>query len=207
MAGRRCWVVALAEGRLCVDTASGLVLRLERLDRAGQPMASFTMTELSYGLDLAPQIFDNPIPGGHGPLVSGLTQTAGGYPGRRRHGLFTTLVPTWLPSGLRGADADVRQLLRSKHDYAPEQRVRQVYADGAGRAALELIETLPGSAWDVTPAGDPGMRRVGAAGQRLGSGRFRAAGVVGAASRRHGGARLQPRPAPARAGARGRRLQ
>lgn len=35
--------------------------------------------------------------------------------------------------------------------YAPQDRVRQAYADQQGRVALTLIETLPDSAWDVTP--------------------------------------------------------
>ena len=75
VAGRRCWVVLLhTAGRVCLDEETGLVLRLERLDRAGKPVALFRMLEISYGLDLAPELFTNPIPGGHGPLIDGLSQ-------------------------------------------------------------------------------------------------------------------------------------
>ncbi|MCA1599149.1 MAG: hypothetical protein LC769_09055, partial [Chloroflexi bacterium] len=57
VAGRPCWTLTLsAGGQVCVDVASGLALRVERLDRAGRPVALFLVTGISYGLDLAPQI-------------------------------------------------------------------------------------------------------------------------------------------------------
>lgn len=124
------------------------------------------MTELSYGLDLAPQIFANPIPGGHGPLVGGLTQPLVDLQVADDLALFTTLVPTWLPRGLRAQTPTFDSFYDQSHGYAPEQRVRQVYADGAGQPVLEVIETLPGSPWDVTPPA-AGLRRVGRGGHRL----------------------------------------
>jgi len=51
--------------------------------------------------------------------------------------------------------AVARGVARALDPVAPvplaRRRVRQAYADRLGRAALVLIETLPGSAWDVTP--------------------------------------------------------
>jgi hypothetical protein len=159
VAGRRCWDVALsATDRLCADTATGLMLRLERLDRSGQTQATFVVTALSFGLDLAPQLFTNPIPGGRGPLVNGLTQPLLDLQSADDFALFTTLVPGWLPAGLATQTPTFDSFYDATRGYAPQQRVRQTYADRSGRVVLTLIETLPGSAWDVTPpaaAGHP----------------------------------------------------
>lgn len=167
VAGRRCWLIALAaSGRVCVDAASGLALRVERLDRAGEPIAGFTMSALSYGLDLAPQIFDNPIPGGRGPLVDGLTQPLADIQVADDMALFTALIATWLPAGLSAQIPTFDSFYDQTRGYAPQQRVRQAYTDHAGRVVLALIETLPGSAWDVTPPVAQG-RRVRRGGQTL----------------------------------------
>jgi hypothetical protein len=152
VAGRRCWALALsATGRLCADAATGLALRLERLDRSGQVEARFTVTALSFGLDLAPQLFANPIPGGRGPLVNGLTQPLLDLQSADDFALFTTLIPGWLSRGLAPLTPTFDSFYDATRGYAPQQRVRQTYADRTGRVVLTLIETLPGSAWDVTP--------------------------------------------------------
>lgn len=167
VAGRRCWLVALgATGRLCADTATGLALRVERLDRAGQPRATFSVTALSFGLDLAPQLFANPIPGGRGPLVNGLTQPLLDLQAADDIALFITLVPGWLPRGLLAQTPTFDSFYDQTRGYAPQQRVRQAYTDRSGRVAMTLIETLAGSAWDVTPSAAAG-RSIRDRGQSL----------------------------------------
>ncbi len=158
VAGRPCWVLALPEpghggggSQVCVDKASGLALRVERLDRAGRPVALFLVTGISYGLDLAPQIFANPIPGGHGPLVNGLSQPLLDIQSADDVALFMALVPRYIPPGLVARTPTYDSFYDQTRGYAPQDRVRQAYADRLGRTALTLIETLPGSAWDVTP--------------------------------------------------------
>jgi len=152
VAGRPCWTIALSGGgQVCVDAASGLALRVERLDRAGRPVALFLVTGISYGLDLAPQIFANPIPGGRGPLVNGLSQPLLDIQSADDVALFTALVPSFIPHGLVAQTPTYDSFYDQTRGYAPQDRVRQAYADRQGRVALTLIETLPDSAWDVTP--------------------------------------------------------
>ena len=152
VAGRPCWVVALGtDGRACIDAASGLLLRLERLDRQGQPEALFELSEVSYGLDLAPELFANPIPGGHGPLISGITQPVLDLQAADDQALFYALVPGYLPPGLTAETPTFDQFNDDRQSYALAQRVRQVFRDRRGRVALVLIETLAGCAWDATP--------------------------------------------------------
>ncbi len=155
VAGRLCWALALSGGgQVCVDAASGLALRVERLDRSGHPVALFLVTGVSYGLDLAPQIFANPIPGGRGPLVNGLSQPLLDIQSADDVALFTALVPRSIPPGLVAQTPTYDSFYDQTRGYAPQDRVRQAYADRQGRIALTLIETLPGSAWDVTPPRD-----------------------------------------------------
>jgi len=152
VAGRPCWVLTLStRGRVCVDSASGLALRVERLDHAGRPVALFVVTGISYGLDLAPQIFANPIPGGHGPLVNGLSQPLLDIQSADDVALFSALVPRVIPPGLTAQTPTYDSFYDQTRGYAPQDRVRQAYVDRWGRVMLVLIETLPGSAWDVTP--------------------------------------------------------
>lgn len=152
VAGRPCWVVALGgAGRACIDVATDLLLRLERLDRRGRPEALFALTQVSYGLDLAPELFGNPIPGGHGPLISGITQPVLDLQAADDQALFFALIPTYLPPGLTAETPTFDQFNDDRQSYALAQRVRQVFRDRRGRVALILIETLAGCAWDATP--------------------------------------------------------
>jgi len=152
VAGRPCWMLALrADGQACVDATMGTVLRVERDDSAGRPVAVFQVTNIYYGLDLAPELFANPIPGGRGPLISGLTQPLLNIQAADDQASFFVLVPTTLPPGLTARTPTFDSFNDETRGYALEQRVRQTYADRAGRTALVLVETLAGSAWDITP--------------------------------------------------------
>ncbi len=167
VAGRPCWVIALSsDGQACIDAASGLALRLERLGHRGRPVAVFLVTGVSYGLDLAPQIFANPIPGGRGPLINGLSQPLLDIQAADDVALFSALVPGMVPPGLVAQTPTYDSFYDETRGYAPQDRVRQAYADRGGRVALVLIETLPGSAWDVTPPRSQ-ARAVTLNGQRL----------------------------------------
>ena len=149
-----------------VDEGSGLALRVERTDRAGRPLALFLVTAVSYGLDLAPQIFANPIPGGRGPLVNGLSQPLLDIQSADDVALFSALVPGYIPPGLVAQTPTYDSFYDETRGYAPQDRVRQAYADRRGRVALVLIDTLPGSAWDVAPPRHE-ARAVTVAGRRL----------------------------------------
>jgi hypothetical protein len=111
----------------------------------------FEITEVSYGLDLAPELFANPIPGGHGPLISGITQPVLDLQAADDQALFYSLVPSYLPPGLTAETPTFDQFNDDRQSYALAQRVRQVFRDRRGRVALVLIETLAGCAWDETP--------------------------------------------------------
>lgn len=162
VAGRHCWIVALSPAAsVCLAAASGLALRVQRLNRLGQPVASFTLTGLSFGVDMAPQLFANPIPGGRGPFVSGLTQPLLDLQEADDLGLFTTLVPSFVPAGLVAQTPTFDTFYDATRGYAPQQRVRQAFADGRGRVSLVLVETSPRSAWDVAPASGPARRVTG----------------------------------------------
>jgi len=65
--------------------------------------------------------------------------------------LFTALVPSFIPHGLVAQTPTYDSFYDQTRGYAPQDRVRQAYANQQGRVALTLIETLPDSAWDVTP--------------------------------------------------------
>jgi hypothetical protein len=152
VAGRRCWLLALdQDGRACVDAATGLTLALERLDHTGQVAAAFQITAISYGLDLAPELFTNPIPGGRAGLMDSLSQPLLNLQAADDQALFSALVPSVLPAGLVPGTPTFDSFYDDRRGYALTQRVRQAYTDGRGRVALVLIETVPGSAWDVTP--------------------------------------------------------
>jgi peptide/nickel transport system permease protein len=164
--GQRCWEIALPpDGRACIGETRGLTLRLERLDHAGLPVARFTITSIAFALALAPELFANPIPGGHGPLLSGLSQPLLTIQAADDFALFSALVPTMLPPGLTAETPTFDSFYNSAHGYALEQRVRQTYLDRRGRVALVLIETLPGSGWDATPV--RAARRVTLAGRPM----------------------------------------
>jgi peptide/nickel transport system permease protein len=152
VAGRRCWLLALGgDGRACVDAATGLTLALERLDHTGQPAAAFRIDALSYGLDLAPELFSNPIPGGNAGLMDSLSQPLLNIQAADDQALFSALVPTVLPAGLTPQTPTFDSFYDDRRGYALTQRVRQAYSDRRGKVALVLIETVPRSAWDVTP--------------------------------------------------------
>jgi ABC-type dipeptide/oligopeptide/nickel transport system permease subunit len=152
VAGRRCWLLALGgDGRACVDAATGLTLALERLDHAGQPAAAFRIDAVSFGLDLAPELFSNPIPGGNAGLMDSLSQPLLNIQAADDQALFSALVPTVLPAGLTPRTPTFDSFYDDRRGYALTQRVRQGYSDRRGQVALVLIETVPGSAWDVTP--------------------------------------------------------
>lgn len=158
VAGRRCSEVLLGiNGRACIDAGTGLLLRLDRLDRAGLPVAGFEIHAVNYHLALAQELFANPIPGGHGPLIDGLSQPLLNIQAADDQALFTSLVPTYVPPHLTALTPTFDTYYNSAHGYALEQRVRQVYEDGHGKIMLVIIETLPGSAWDATPS-TPSLR-------------------------------------------------
>jgi hypothetical protein len=160
ISGIRCWILALPpDASACIDEAHGQVLQVERLDHAGLPVARFTVTTIAFALDLAPELFANPIPGGHGPLLDGLSQPLLTIQAADDFALFTALVPTVVPRGLAPQTPTFDSFYNSEHGYALEQRVRQAYVDRRGRVALVIIETLPGSGWDATPV-TPARRMV-----------------------------------------------
>jgi len=152
VAGRACWLIALGDsGRACLDIATGLALSVERLDRAGRPVAVFEVTGIQYGLYLAPTFFESPIPGGHGPLLDPLTQALPTLQAADSLALFYVLYPAYIPPGLSPQTATFDSFIDDTRGYATQQRVRQTYVDRSGHVALALIETLAGSAWDDTP--------------------------------------------------------
>lgn len=166
VAAERCWEIALPPaGRACIDEAHGLLLQLERLDHANLPVARFAVTSIAFGLSLAPELFADPIPGGHGPLLDGLSQPLLTIQAADDVALFTALVPSVIPRGLTAQTPTFDSFYNSEHGYALEQRVRQAYVDGRGRVALVIVETLPGSGWDATPAAPPRYATV--AGRRV----------------------------------------
>jgi len=167
-ASRRCWTVRLSPiGRACLDAETGLPLRLQRLDTAGDTVASFEVTAISYGLRLAPELFGNPIPGGRGPLLDSLAQPLLTLQSADDQALFTALVPAWLPAGLTAQTPTLDSFYDNLRGYSLQQRVRQTYTDRLGRVALVLSETLPGSAWDITPPRSAAHSEAARAGQRL----------------------------------------